>query len=257
MVRQSEKRIIETAFANGWVVPHPPAAENGKTAAVIGAGPAGLSAAVTLRRAEKTKLKNCRFLAVGARRTGNNHFYGESLKDVEITNCVFDRAFQCIWITRCSGIVKVDHNTFCGSGINAMHLGGGPGAALFITNNLILDVVGKHNSPAVTVGDPKSKLVCDWNLYWNTREFSPRQKIFAMGGKLGTAAAWQIYDSDMAKTLSEAQTRYGIERHGLFADPKLKDPVAGDLTLQPDSPARKRGSDGRDIGADMSVFASK
>ena len=50
MVRQSEKRIIETAFANGWVVPHPPAAETGKTAAIIGAGPAGLSAAVTLRR---------------------------------------------------------------------------------------------------------------------------------------------------------------------------------------------------------------
>ena len=50
MVRQSEKRIIETAFANGWVTPCPPEKENGKSAAVIGAGPAGLSAAVTLRR---------------------------------------------------------------------------------------------------------------------------------------------------------------------------------------------------------------
>ena len=50
MVRQSEKLIIETAFQNGWVVPHPPAAENGKRVAIIGAGPAGLSAAVTLRR---------------------------------------------------------------------------------------------------------------------------------------------------------------------------------------------------------------
>lgn len=50
MVRQSEKRIIETAFANGWVVPRPPKGENGKSVAVIGAGPAGLSAAVTLRR---------------------------------------------------------------------------------------------------------------------------------------------------------------------------------------------------------------
>jgi glutamate synthase (NADPH/NADH) small chain len=50
MVRQSEKRIIETAFANGWVVPRPPLKENGKRAAVIGAGPSGLSAAVTLRR---------------------------------------------------------------------------------------------------------------------------------------------------------------------------------------------------------------
>ncbi len=50
MVRQSEKRIIETAFAEGWVVPRPPKKENGKTVAVVGAGPAGLSAAVTLRR---------------------------------------------------------------------------------------------------------------------------------------------------------------------------------------------------------------
>ena len=50
MVRQSEKFIVETAFANGWVVPRPPAKENGKSAAVIGAGPSGLSAAVTLRR---------------------------------------------------------------------------------------------------------------------------------------------------------------------------------------------------------------
>ncbi len=50
MVRQSEKRIIETAFAKGWVEPRPPARENGKSAAVIGAGPSGLSAAVTLRR---------------------------------------------------------------------------------------------------------------------------------------------------------------------------------------------------------------
>ena len=50
MVRQSEKRIIETAFANGWVVPRPPENENGRSVAVIGAGPAGLSAAVTLRR---------------------------------------------------------------------------------------------------------------------------------------------------------------------------------------------------------------
>ena len=49
-IRQSEKRIIETAFAEGWVVPRPPEKENGKTVAVIGAGPAGLSAAVTLRR---------------------------------------------------------------------------------------------------------------------------------------------------------------------------------------------------------------
>lgn len=49
-IRNSERHIIETAFEKGWVLPHPPEKENGKTAAVIGAGPAGLSAAVTLRR---------------------------------------------------------------------------------------------------------------------------------------------------------------------------------------------------------------
>lgn len=50
MIRQTEKLIIETAFEKGWVVPRPPKKENGKSAAVIGAGPAGLSAAITLRR---------------------------------------------------------------------------------------------------------------------------------------------------------------------------------------------------------------
>ena len=50
MIRQSEKHIIETAFANGWVKPRPPASENGKSIAIVGAGPAGLSAAVTFRR---------------------------------------------------------------------------------------------------------------------------------------------------------------------------------------------------------------
>lgn len=49
-IRASEKHIIETAFEKGWVVPQVPEKENGKTAAIIGAGPAGLSAAITLRR---------------------------------------------------------------------------------------------------------------------------------------------------------------------------------------------------------------
>lgn len=49
MVRQVEKFMIETAFDEGWV--ELPAAEpNGKTAAVVGAGPAGLYAAEALRR---------------------------------------------------------------------------------------------------------------------------------------------------------------------------------------------------------------
>ena len=49
MVRQIEKFIIETAFEEGRVV-LPEAEPNGKTAAVIGSGPAGLFAAEALRR---------------------------------------------------------------------------------------------------------------------------------------------------------------------------------------------------------------
>ena len=49
MVRQCEKLIIETAFANGWVRPVI-VPDNGKTAAVIGGGPSGLYAAETLHR---------------------------------------------------------------------------------------------------------------------------------------------------------------------------------------------------------------
>lgn len=53
-IEQIEKEIIENAFANGWVVPEPPAKRTGKKVAVIGSGPAGLAAAQQLNRAGHT-----------------------------------------------------------------------------------------------------------------------------------------------------------------------------------------------------------
>jgi glutamate synthase (NADPH) small chain len=50
-IKQIELAIIEKAFAEGWVVPRPPAALTGKRVAVVGSGPAGLAAAQELRRA--------------------------------------------------------------------------------------------------------------------------------------------------------------------------------------------------------------
>ena len=49
-IEQIELSIIEKAFAEGWVKPHPPQKETGKKIAVVGSGPAGLSAAQQLRR---------------------------------------------------------------------------------------------------------------------------------------------------------------------------------------------------------------
>ncbi len=45
-----ERHIVETAFANDWVKPPTPRAENGLSVGIIGAGPGGLAAAEWLRR---------------------------------------------------------------------------------------------------------------------------------------------------------------------------------------------------------------
>ena len=46
-----EKYIVERGFKEGWVTPQPPKSRTGKTAAVVGSGPAGLAAAQQLNRA--------------------------------------------------------------------------------------------------------------------------------------------------------------------------------------------------------------
>jgi glutamate synthase (NADPH/NADH) small chain len=53
-IKQVEVSIVDQAFANGWVTPHPPERLTGKTVAVVGSGPAGLAAAQQLTRAGHT-----------------------------------------------------------------------------------------------------------------------------------------------------------------------------------------------------------
>ncbi len=50
-IKQVEVEIIDRAFAEGWVLPQPPARKTGRTVAVVGSGPAGLAAAQQLTRA--------------------------------------------------------------------------------------------------------------------------------------------------------------------------------------------------------------
>ena len=50
-IKNIEVSIIDKGFAEGWVVPEPPAKRTGKKVAVVGSGPAGLSAAAQLNRA--------------------------------------------------------------------------------------------------------------------------------------------------------------------------------------------------------------
>jgi glutamate synthase (NADPH) small chain len=50
-IKNIEMAIIDRGFAEGWVVARPPAVRSGKRVAVIGSGPAGLSAAAQLNQA--------------------------------------------------------------------------------------------------------------------------------------------------------------------------------------------------------------
>jgi glutamate synthase (NADPH/NADH) small chain len=50
-IKNNEYTIIEKAFAEGWVVANPPTVRTGKKVAVVGSGPAGLSAAAQLNKA--------------------------------------------------------------------------------------------------------------------------------------------------------------------------------------------------------------
>ena len=49
-IKQIELQIMDRAFKEGWIIPVPPAYETGKSVAVVGSGPAGLTAAKKLRQ---------------------------------------------------------------------------------------------------------------------------------------------------------------------------------------------------------------
>ena len=53
-IKLIEHQIIEHAFEQGWVKPHPPAIRTGKKVAVVGSGPAGLACAAQLNKAGHT-----------------------------------------------------------------------------------------------------------------------------------------------------------------------------------------------------------
>ncbi len=50
-IKSIEHAIVDRAWAEGWVLPQPPALHTGKKVAVVGSGPAGLAAAQQLARA--------------------------------------------------------------------------------------------------------------------------------------------------------------------------------------------------------------
>ncbi|MDR1190574.1 MAG: glutamate synthase subunit beta [Verrucomicrobiales bacterium] len=111
MIRQLEKIIIETAFAQGFVAPVPPAARSGKTVAVIGSGPAGLVVADALnRRGHHVTVFEQNAKPGGLLRYG--------IPDFKLAKAVIDRRVN---IMRDSGI-EFRCNTVIGSDVSAAYL---------------------------------------------------------------------------------------------------------------------------------------
>ncbi|TWU55459.1 glutamate synthase subunit beta [Rubripirellula reticaptiva] len=53
-IKNIENAIVDRAWAEGWIVPEPPETRTGKTVAIVGSGPAGLTAADQLNKAGHT-----------------------------------------------------------------------------------------------------------------------------------------------------------------------------------------------------------
>ena len=53
-IKNIENAIVDRAWEEGWIVPEPPESRTGKTVAIVGSGPAGMSAADQLNKAGHT-----------------------------------------------------------------------------------------------------------------------------------------------------------------------------------------------------------
>ncbi|HET9094399.1 MAG TPA: glutamate synthase subunit beta [Solirubrobacteraceae bacterium] len=83
-IEQIEMAIAERAFAEGWVVPEPPARRSGKTVGVVGSGPAGLAVAAELNR-------NGHLVTVYERDEGPGGLMRFGVPDAKLEKAVIDR----------------------------------------------------------------------------------------------------------------------------------------------------------------------
>ena len=216
------------------------------------------SAARTLHivRTKNFTVRNCFFHRPDkGRGVSNIQFLGHSPDGVLVENCVFDSGFHGIWLYPANN-VTIRNCSFYGNGVNAIHVGCEKGWKTQIYNNIFQDTTSNHHSAAVTVATFGDHVYCDYNIYWRTNR-APKQRYFAFGRHRSSptySAPWTYLKKDMPETLKGVQERYGLERHAVEADPLFADITKADFTLKPGSPAFKKGKDGKNIGADFSIF---
>jgi glutamate synthase (NADPH/NADH) small chain len=88
-IEQIELAIVERAFAEGWVLAEPPDRRSGKTVAVIGSGPAGLTVAAELNRCGHT-------VTVFERDEGPGGMLRFGVPDAKLEKSIIDRRVQIL-----------------------------------------------------------------------------------------------------------------------------------------------------------------
>ena len=88
-IEQIELSIIERAFQEGWVVPHPPDRRSGRTVAVVGSGPAGLAVAAELNQCGHT-------VTVFERDEGPGGLLRFGVPDAKLEKWIIDRRVEIL-----------------------------------------------------------------------------------------------------------------------------------------------------------------
>ncbi|MBR7138291.1 MAG: right-handed parallel beta-helix repeat-containing protein [Lentisphaeria bacterium] len=213
--------------------------------------------ALWISQAKNFTLRNCFFHRVNSKRGGvsNIQFLGNNVDGVLVENCVFDSGFHGIWLYPAKN-VTIRNCSFYGNGVNAIHVGCEQGWKTQIYNNIFQDTVSNHHTAAVTVAEHGPHIYCDYNIYWKTSR-APKQCYYAFGRHKTSrsySAPWSVKKKNQPETLKETQRRFGVEKHAIEADPLFTDVKKADFTIKPGSPAFGKGKDGKNIGADFTIF---
>ncbi len=110
-IEQIELAIIERAYSEGWVVPHPPDRRSGRTVAVVGSGPSGLAVAAELNQCGHS-------VTVFERDEGPGGLLRFGVPDAKLEKWIIDRR---VAVLEEEGI-KFVYNTDIGSDVTAEEL---------------------------------------------------------------------------------------------------------------------------------------
>lgn len=109
-IKNIECAIVDKGFEEGWIVAEPPEVRTGKTIAIVGSGPAGITAAAQLNRAGHTVTVYER-----ADRIGGLLMYG--IPNMKLDKEIVDRRIDLL---RAEGVTFVTNADVGGNGDNAV-----------------------------------------------------------------------------------------------------------------------------------------